>query len=93
MRTWGDWLSDEDEWPSNEQVATRLKKEAEKECDRLGHKLTGWLAQQNRFLARCWTCNAAIIITPRKLGNLSMNGEALAFRCHEPKKPVQKKTI
>lgn len=70
------------EWPDGVDVASRLTREAKALAERLGHKLSEWLwTRDGDWRARCLTCSAPVVVSPREFRRAPIRGEAATFRC------------
>lgn len=75
----------ENAWPKKEEVAAALRLEAEQTAKRLGHTMSGWVMHQNTGQARCITCLAVAVVSPRAFRSVPIKGEAVAMRCIKKK--------
>lgn len=69
------------EWPDGVDVASRLTLEAAAMAARLGHKLSEWHWKDGEWRARCLTCSAPVVVSPREFRRAPIRGEGVTFRC------------
>lgn len=76
-----------DSWIHAGDLARAQQHQARSIADRLGHRMTSWVAVREEralYMARCVVCWEAAIVAVRNLGRAPISGVAVSLHCRRP---------